>query len=379
MSGEHFSLGRRTPEARRPRASYGHRETQLKLGAPDRRMAGFAPPVLCMALALIAGWLVLPVAGFAMEDTVLRHRVDPKLEPRRHVPSPTFRTGHAPFFVQADGRRLLFSVQAIPALPGQTIEFRPSPGETADDFTLRLREGAVVDRDGGWSWTAPPLPGAYPLEVVHHPTQKSVSVTVLVAHPAERVESGLLHGFRLGRYLQTAFRGNPAYLPPEGFIEVPSEYLDLAVSPHFALGQFLCKQDGERRFLLLTPDLVIKLEAGLEAMNRAGYSIPTFHIMSGFRTPAYNRAIGNTSVYSRHLYGDAADIFVDVDGDGYMDDLNEDGRRDMADARVLRGFFEGLAGEYEGEVKAGGLGSYGPKPHRGPFIHVDTRGNRARW
>jgi len=27
----------------------------------------------------------------------------------------------------------------------------------------------------------------------------------------------------------------------------------------------------------------------------------------------------------------------------------------------------------------GGLGIYGPKPHRGPFVHVDVRGFRARW
>ena len=27
----------------------------------------------------------------------------------------------------------------------------------------------------------------------------------------------------------------------------------------------------------------------------------------------------------------------------------------------------------------GGLSVYGPKPHRGPFVHVDTRGSRARW
>jgi len=33
--------------------------------------------------------------------------------------------------------------------------------------------------------------------------------------------------------------------------------------------------------------------------------------------------------------------------------------------------------EYKGLI--GGLGIYGPKPHRGPFIHIDTRGLKARW
>ena len=27
----------------------------------------------------------------------------------------------------------------------------------------------------------------------------------------------------------------------------------------------------------------------------------------------------------------------------------------------------------------GGLGIYGPAPHRGPFVHVDTRGEPVRW
>jgi len=299
------------------------------------------------------------------------------------VPAAIFQPGRAGFSLRADGRPLLFQVQAIPALPGQTIEFRPSLRESGEGFTLRVREGGVIDRVTdrrvGWSWTAPTAPGAYPLEIVNQETSESVAVTVLVAHPAEVVRDGRILGYRLGLYKEIPLRGDSAYLPPGGFIEVPRELLDLAVSPHFALGQFLCKQEGERRFLLLSPDLVTKLEAGLEALNRAGHSVPTFHVMSGFRTPAYNRAIGNTSVYSRHLYGDAADIFVDVDGDGYMDDLNGDGRRDTSDARLLMGYFDRLARDLDTEIKPGGLGLYGPIPHRGPFVHVDTRGSPTRW
>jgi len=56
------------------------------------------------------------------------------------------------------------------------------------------------------------------------------------------------------------------------------------------------------------------------------------------------------------------------------------GRKDdQADARLLMGHFDGLAQKQGEEVRVGGLSSYGPKPHRGPFIHVDTRGTPARW
>ena len=47
--------------------------------------------------------------------------------------------------------------------------------------------------------------------------------------------------------------------------------------------------------------------------------------MSGYRTPFYNRSIGNQTRFSRHVYGDAADIYADDDGDGKMDDLDGDG------------------------------------------------------
>ena len=46
----------------------------------------------------------------------------------------------------------------------------------------------------------------------------------------------------------------------------------------------------------------------LQKVNERGYRCDTFHIMSGYRTPYYNGAIGNVR-YSRHVWGGAADIF----------------------------------------------------------------------
>jgi hypothetical protein len=58
-------------------------------------------------------------------------------------------------------------------------------------------------------------------------------------------------------------------------------------------------------------------------------------VMSGFRTPRYNHAGGETSgraSLSRHMYGDATDVFVDNDRDGWTDDVDRDGRVDIRDA-----------------------------------------------
>ncbi|HEY5622313.1 MAG TPA: D-Ala-D-Ala carboxypeptidase family metallohydrolase, partial [Gammaproteobacteria bacterium] len=55
----------------------------------------------------------------------------------------------------------------------------------------------------------------------------------------------------------------------------------------------------------------------------------------GYRTPFYNRAIGNVP-NSRHVFGGAADIFLDrAPRDGQMDDINFDGIEDFRDAQRL--------------------------------------------
>ena len=68
----------------------------------------------------------------------------------------------------------------------------------------------------------------------------------------------------------------------------------------------------------------------------AEHGHPNAHlvIMSGFRTPEYNAQgvgrRGGRARDSRHQFGDAADIYVDNDGNGMMEDLDGDGRIDDA-------------------------------------------------
>ena len=80
---------------------------------------------------------------------------------------------------------------------------------------------------------------------------------------------------------------------------------------------------------------------------------------------------------SRHMYGDAADVFVDSDGDGLMDDLDGDGAVTIQDARVLYAVVEAV--ERRHADLADGLSVYATTTAHGPFVHVDARGVRARW
>jgi hypothetical protein len=80
---------------------------------------------------------------------------------------------------------------------------------------------------------------------------------------------------------------------------------------------------------------------------------------------------------SRHTYGDASDVYIDNDGNGSMDDLNRDGRVDIGDARVMEAAVERVERAHPELI--GGAGVYPTCCGHGPFIHIDTRGYRARW
>src|SRR5581483_3148857 len=152
----------------------------------------------------------------------------------------------------------------------------------------------------------------------------TITLHVFVMVPARNVRDGALNGYRIGRYPARPLNGNPVYAAPAGFIEVTRDNQDTKVSPHFRLRQFLCKEDTSKTFpkyVVLNDRLPLKLEAILEGLNAAGYHADTLHVMSAYRTPYYNHAIGDVR-YSMHQWGSAADIFIDTAETGMMDDLN---------------------------------------------------------
>lgn len=195
-------------------------------------------------------------------------------------------------------------------------------------------------------------------------------------------------GNRLGDYLLgfwPAERGRrlaSAYENPEGFIEVTADNQDVKVSEHFRLRDFLTHDQADvwPKYLVLREDLIDKLELVIQELNRSGVDVQHVTVMSGFRTPQYNAhggESGGRAGLSRHMYGDAADVFVDNNRDGRMDDLNRDRRIDWRDARVVQQAVERVERAHPDLV--GGVGVYRSTRSHGPFAHVDVRGWRARW
>jgi uncharacterized protein YcbK (DUF882 family) len=80
---------------------------------------------------------------------------------------------------------------------------------------------------------------------------------------------------------------------------------------------------------------------------------------------------------SRHQFGDAADIVIDDNGDGRMDDLNGDGRLDLRDTTPVALALARVEARHP-SLK-GGLGTYTAMGPSGPFVHIDVRGTSARW
>jgi uncharacterized protein YcbK (DUF882 family) len=206
----------------------------------------------------------------------------------------------------------------------------------------------------------------------------AVSLAAFPAEPGARQKS-----YRTGRWPMTGLAAKDArYAPPAGFIPVTSENAGTQVSKRFRLRDFLThdQQDVWPKVLVLRPTLVDKLELIGEALDARG--LPSrLHVMSGFRTPQYNAlgvgARGGRAGHSRHMYGDAADVFVDADDNGRMDDLDGDGRETVKDARVLFAVAESVEASHPEFV--GGLSAYPANSAHGPFVHVDVRGKRARW
>jgi len=173
-----------------------------------------------------------------------------------------------------------------------------------------------------------------------------------------------------------------SYANPAGFIEVTQDNADTYVSEHFKLRDFLTHDQPNvwPKYLVLQLKLVDKLELVLQDLSAHGVDVSGVRVMSGFRTPQYNAGGGNTqgrAALSRHMYGDASDIFIDGNHDGVMDDLDHNGRININDSKVIEAAVDRVEAAHPELV--GGAGIYPAGPGHGPFIHIDTRGYRARW
>jgi uncharacterized protein YcbK (DUF882 family) len=219
------------------------------------------------------------------------------------------------------------------------------------------------------------MPGVFTVRAAGEPFH------FFILRPFGQKRGEMLGAYRLGLWPAERWMMADNYLNPDGFVEVHEKDAGMQLSEHFRLGDFLTRdrQNSWPRFVVLEERLIDKLELVLQELKKRGIDNSRVVVLSGFRAPYYNdlRIDEGAARGSRHQFGDAADLIIDADNDGRMDDLNRDGRRDLRDLNAI-GEAVALV-EREHPELIGGLGTYAATGPSGPFAHIDVRGTSARW
>ena len=133
-----------------------------------------------------------------------------------------------------------------------------------------------------------------------------------------------------------------------GPIAILQKRFEIQYSPHFHAREFVCRCHGRNKGCPGLPSEGISREL-IEVLERIRvYFDSPVHILSGYRCPEHNAAVGGVP-RSRHKKGDAADI-------------------------VVRGVDPATVYDFACRINPkGGVGKYIS------FTHIDTRGYRSRW
>jgi len=121
------------------------------------------------------------------------------------------------------------------------------------------------------------------------------------------------------------------------------------LSKNFKKSEFKCRDGTDVPDELM--DNLKELVENLQIIRN--YINEPMHIISGYRTPKYNRKIGGAR-RSQHMKAKAADIIVK-------------GMRSTKLRKIIISLIK------EGKIKKGGVGLYRS------FVHYDVRGRNARW
>ncbi len=261
------------------------------------------------------------------------------------------------------------------ALPGERVDYPLQVSGSPDSLQYAwVQVGETASRDAahpltGASVVAPTTPGFYRLALVKANQQRVVEgLTLAVMVPFSEKSGSSLNGYRIGTYLAERLGGGHA--APEGFVEVNRDAAELPITKHLRLSDFIT-HDGQQswpRYAALSPRLLDKLELVIAEVGRLRGEDPSVDVHSGFRSPSHNRTVKRSAQDSRHQYGDAADVTIDANGDG---------RYTLSDARLVAQAVEVVEGSHPDLV--GGMGLYTSRRYNTPYVHIDARGQRARW
>ena len=365
----------------------------MLLAFPESRTRGRRSVSRAERIFTVASVLVLVMFAMGWSWSIARARAagDSGITPATANIASALTNGNAPSVAYLTDAAL--SALTAPAR-GESGKLRVRIQQPGTPITPILADtlppGAVATFSSGAAaestskFVAPARPGIWNLALKVGSAMKPLAdFSVITLRPATESKAGRLGLYYIGSW-PAARRGQPgvSYNPPSGFIEVTPQNQNTQLSEHFRLRDFLPhdQQNVWPKYVVIDTKLIDKDELVLDDLKAHGINPAGVRVMSGFRTPQYNAGGGVTTGranLSRHMYGDASDIYIDDDGDGQMDDLNHDGKITIADAQVISAAVDRVDAAHPELV--GGAGVYTAAPGHGPFIHIDTRGYRARW
>jgi len=127
--------------------------------------------------------------------------------------------------------------------------------------------------------------------------------TLAVIVPFDQKVAGSLNGYRIGTYIAERF-GRGDHERPDGFVEVRPEMLDLQVTKHLKLADFVTHDDqGDKwpKYVALNPRLLDKLElvfADLGGSVRPDLAVDVTRVFGPRRTTRAFRVQPATAVTS---------------------------------------------------------------------------------
>jgi hypothetical protein len=170
----------------------------------------------------------------------------------------------------------------VPDSLAQEIGFAPAANGAAHAPPSSANLKAQPDAPGIWNMLVRVRDG---LKIV-----PDLSVITLV--PLSEKKNGRIGNYVVGSwpYENGARPRSPVYAPPRGLIRVMPENLNLPVSQHFKLGDFVTKGQNDvwPKYVAMSTRLLDKLELTIDELEKTGTPVEHIGVISGFRTPSYN-------------------------------------------------------------------------------------------
>jgi hypothetical protein len=279
-------------------------------------------------------------------------------------------------------------------LPGDNLLLACDADGNPGRITV-LKDGQPIREDAAINFTAPDKPGSYYIPLLlsagGHKREAEICVLIPFKASARKTDRGFdvrVDGVEMGQYRHphrsgnAKVRNNPdSYQPPPWWLRITPMNRAFEVVPGLTAGDLVVPSEDTG---LPHTDLVPVCYPMWRATDTlrhalAAKGIPgnALKIISVFRAPSYNRGVGSNA-FGRHIYGDAFDFYIDIEGTGKASDMNRDGRLDRFDAYAVVALIEDL--QDDGKIPMGGIGVYNTVAgDHEVTMHLDMRGHRATW